>query len=297
MQRVVVSLTTIPSRISYIEKTIDSLFHQSVKIDAIYLTFPKKKLENEIPIHYDLTSLTKLKEKLPLLIVELDYDYGPVCKLIGALLNEKDNETKIITVDDDVIYPKDTVKDLLEQHQEGTATSFGGASLSRLPPFVKVQTTLFGETQSWINRIIEFNEYKENKKTSVDWLLGTAAVLFERSSFGGDAVSVLCRWSHDKFMFRADDVTISAYLSMKGIPRQMIYPKVKPIIKEKDQALPGALSKNLALALKNHVYTYIKLKHKYQAFDHPNDAFLPSLIVSFLLFLLILFFLSYKLFC
>jgi hypothetical protein len=287
-QRVVVSLTTIPSRIQYIQKTIDSLLQQSVAIDEIYVAIPQKKLTPEkSSLNYDLSVL----QKLQVTIVELDYDYGPVCKLIGALIKERNPETKIITVDDDVIYPKDTLKDLLEQHQSGEATSFGGASLSRLPPFIKVQTTLFGETPSCISRIIEFG-----KASEVDWLLGTAAVLFERSSFQDDAIPLLCQWSRDPCMFKADDVTISAYLSMKGVSRRMIYPKVKPVLTQKDQGLPEALSANLVFALKNHVSTYLKLKHKYQAFDKPNDAFLPSLILSFVLFLLLLFFLSYKLF-
>jgi len=287
---VVISLTTIPKRISSLGKTLQSLRNQLRKPDEIYLGLPNQDLHGR-PIVYD-------RKKIPqdIQIISLEKDYGPVCKLLAGLQAEKYSpDTLIVTVDDDVIYPKEFLTDLLESKETG-AVSFGGACCSRLPPFVQVQTTLFGKTPGFVNRLIEFDCFdKARTPRSVDWLLGTAGVRYQRYFFKDDFMELIQQWTSTESMFRADDVMISGYLSMNGIPRHLIYPKME-ILKpqQRDQNLPEALSANLFGALKNHLDTYFTLKHKYHAFDCQADTFCPSILTSWVLVILLFLYLVYK---
>jgi hypothetical protein len=102
--RIVVSLTTIPSRIGGLEPTIKSLLAQSRKPDEIALNLPRKCLKEKCG--YNIPSW--LWENVS--VHQCNRDYGPATKLLPTVEREKDSETRIITVDDDVIYSENTVE-------------------------------------------------------------------------------------------------------------------------------------------------------------------------------------------
>ena len=94
-----VSLSIIPHRIKYLNKTIDSLLKQSKKPDKIFINIPYKYRrfseiieDNQIP---------KFKNSI-IEIIRCD-DYGPGTKLLGSL-NKLKRDSLIILVDDDNIY-------------------------------------------------------------------------------------------------------------------------------------------------------------------------------------------------
>ena len=105
----IISLTTIPSRINYIETTIKSLVEQTLKPEKIILNIPKKynfRFESSI----DNITIKKILNKYidDIIINYIDDDYGPGTKLLGVIkssiisLDLKD--TYIVLVDDDHIY-------------------------------------------------------------------------------------------------------------------------------------------------------------------------------------------------
>tara|TARA_B100000214_G_scaffold140426_1_gene100339 strand:+ start:392 stop:1171 length:780 start_codon:yes stop_codon:yes gene_type:complete len=105
----ILSLTTIPSRINYIEETIKSLIEQTLKPEKIILNIPKKysfRFESSIDEHVIQKSLNKYIDEI--IINYIDEDYGPGTKLLGLIksniikLDLKD--TYIVLVDDDVKY-------------------------------------------------------------------------------------------------------------------------------------------------------------------------------------------------
>ena len=107
--RYIVSLTTIPSRIDNIDKTIESLINQTLKPDKIVLNIPVK-YNLRFTATPDDSAIQKLKNRYSddLIINYVDYDYGPGTKLMGAIKNNiidvySDNEY-IVLVDDDHIY-------------------------------------------------------------------------------------------------------------------------------------------------------------------------------------------------
>ena len=93
-----ISITTIPSRIKSINKTIDSLVNQTLKPDKIFVNIPleykrfKNQIEDdEIPSLPDIVEVTRCE------------DFGPGTKLLGSLNKIKKNSL-LILADDDHIY-------------------------------------------------------------------------------------------------------------------------------------------------------------------------------------------------
>ena len=93
-----VSLSTIPSRINTINKSIDSLMNQSLKPDKIFLNIPTYfKRFKETIIDKDIPKLPDIVE-----ITRCD-DCGPGTKLLGSINKLKENSL-IVLADDDQIY-------------------------------------------------------------------------------------------------------------------------------------------------------------------------------------------------
>ena len=100
--KIIISLTTIPSRIKLIEPVIDSLCKQVVKPNAIYINIPK--IYNRFGKCPEIPTFLKLNGKVH--INYLDIDYGPGTKFIGTILNKNIKENDIVIITDD-----DTIKE------------------------------------------------------------------------------------------------------------------------------------------------------------------------------------------
>lgn len=111
--KVYISLTTIPSRIKGIGKTIDSLINQSVKPTRIFLN---------IPVKYNLRFNNAVKDSdIPKFddsiveVVRCSHDYGPGTKLMGNVdFLKRETDAIVILVDDDFGYDKELVKKSLK---------------------------------------------------------------------------------------------------------------------------------------------------------------------------------------
>lgn len=97
-----VSLTTIPSRLEGLNKTIKSINSQTIKADKILLNIPieYKRFNEKI----DENKLKKIKEN-PNIIINRTIDYGPATKLLGSL-KFLQNYDYVIILDDDHKYNK-----------------------------------------------------------------------------------------------------------------------------------------------------------------------------------------------
>jgi hypothetical protein len=128
--RVVVSLTTIPSRIDKIKKTIDSLILQkNINIDNIFVTIPYRFGRNENE-EYEIPSwLQKYHDnENNVSILRIDRDMGPGTKLYGAAkkyrLQQKD--TIHVILDDDYSYGKNHISNLVKQlRAQGSNSAVG----------------------------------------------------------------------------------------------------------------------------------------------------------------------------
>ena len=109
--KVVVTLTTIPSRIEYLAPTIASLLDQSVRVDEISLNIPRRSRKGHKYI------LPKWFEDVGVLKVHrVPKDLGPGTKILPTLKREQ-KDTIIIAVDDDNIYASTMIQRLVEEFE------------------------------------------------------------------------------------------------------------------------------------------------------------------------------------
>ena len=134
----------------------------------------------------------------------IDDDWGPATKLIGALLLEKDPSTVIITLDDDMVYHRDTVKWLSTHMQPDIALSFGCQMWnSDMSGFVAFTT--------WDP------PYMTTPRVCEGWLTGWAAIAYHVSSFGDDIYTFI--QSLPAGCFNNEEILLSGYIARHGVTR------------------------------------------------------------------------------
>lgn len=105
-------MTTIPERIEdgRIHKTIRSIFAQSHIVDAFYINIPHKTLKNK---SYPEDKIEEIRKMYPSVTINrVETDLGPITKLVPTLKHIKQYDY-IVLVDDDVIYDKDMIMNLV----------------------------------------------------------------------------------------------------------------------------------------------------------------------------------------
>lgn len=206
---VVVSLTTIPSRIHNIFPCINSVLMQTRPPDRIYITIPRiSKRENQ---KYNIPDLLKKDKRITLNLCK--EDLGPILKLSQTLKNEINPDTLIITVDDDTVYPRHMIQTLLRFHDKFPTAALGFRGW-RLPASGK-----------FLDRTILYpNSIK--KPYRVDVLSGVSGVLYLRRQFKDDFFSPK---GLPESAFFVDDICISGYLKINGVEKYLIpYPMREP---------------------------------------------------------------------
>ncbi len=131
-KRIIVSLSTMPDRIGRLQPTLNSLLNQTRPPDEIVLAVPKFSLRQqrayEIP-HW-LYQTPKLR------ILRCEKDWGPATKFIVVVQDELAagrSDTLVMVVDDDRIYPRDSIELYLHYHQQlpDAALCFRGGPMPR----------------------------------------------------------------------------------------------------------------------------------------------------------------------
>ena len=110
-ERIIVSLTSFPARINTVGYAIKSLFNQTVKPDRIILWLAETQFQDvELP-----NLLKELCEKG--LEIRFCKDLRSHKKYYFALQEQQANEL-VITYDDDLIYPEDSIERLYKKHKK-----------------------------------------------------------------------------------------------------------------------------------------------------------------------------------
>lgn len=212
--KVVVSMTTIPSRIEFIYKTVKNIMKQTQYIDKIYVNIPHvslKGVEYEIPDK--LYNLAK-HSKGQLILNRKCNDIGPGTKLYPTLKRERNPNTFIITIDDDEVYDKHMIEHLVKAYMKNPYTAFGYEGWN------------IGKN----GRMKDLGSIKAGE--DIDILEGFAGVLYCRKFFMKISKG---KWVDqiDKFVrmrkgvkecIFVDDVYISAWLAMNNITRTLLDP-------------------------------------------------------------------------
>jgi phosphorylcholine metabolism protein LicD len=201
-RRIVVSMSSMPSRLAHAFPTINSLLLQSVPPDVIYLNLPMHSLREGRS--YDVP--TALNQDSRVIINRCAIDSGPITKLIPTLHEETDPDTLIITVDDDTVYHPHMIRALISYHglHPRSALGFRGWKVPKSGLYRDSRTIYARDTKVPL---------------SVDILTGVSGVMYERWHFEAD---FLDREALPPESFFVDDICISGYLAQRRVPRLII---------------------------------------------------------------------------
>jgi hypothetical protein len=201
MEKIIISLTTIPSRLNYhdpnggLQPVINRLLTLSYANYEIHLNIPYivKKTNEEYTIPSWLTEITDSKLK----IFRTD-DYGSMTKILPTILRTDENDdTIIIIVDDDLSYEDGFIEYHLEKRKQYPNAVIGFAGMSALNGTCHFCTTV---TQDVRVKIIE----------------GYKTASYKRSFFKSDFFTEFVgeSWS--------DDIILSAYMGKHNIEKWVV---------------------------------------------------------------------------
>lgn len=219
--RCVASITTMPDKIHKLTRTLQSLNQQTHKLDAIYLSLPEQSRRLGIPYPDVPSEITRLCT-----VVKCD-DFGPITKILGGLLKESDQETVIITFDDDMIYPATTVETLMKHHNQYPDSAIGSSGM--LLKYSCPMCAITPNEDNFFYRIPKFSVPQEGRR--VDSIYGYPGALYVRKFFPPKErleQDFLNYALINNDMLMNDDIVISGYLSIHDIERR-IFPNM-PIV-------------------------------------------------------------------
>jgi len=202
--KIIFSLTTTPYRLKHISNTLDSLVNQTVKPNYILLNIPHKF--NRTDEYYKIPQFLNYYDNL--IINRIEKDYGPITKLLGAVKYiPKDEDTWIIICDDDILYLQETLEYYVKyiQKKHDCAYSISGFNMLLSKDFLK-------------NKIKVGLEYPKRDFSKINVLEGFASFAVHRSFFDDDFIPYVEFCIQNKDCKMSDDIIISNYLGMKGIP-------------------------------------------------------------------------------
>ena len=204
-RRVIASLSTVPDRINNLGPTIRSLLEQTRPPDEIVLAIPEFSVREQRSY-----VVPKYISRLPRVrILHCPEDWGPATKFIGAIRDElaagREN-TLIMVVDDDRLYPRDALETYLYYSEQlpNAALCFRGAAMP--------------STLDWDDaRMIYAKDVREPRPVAV--ITGCGSYLVQPRFFDQSL------WDYSKapsVAFYIDDIWISAWLSRRGVKRYVI---------------------------------------------------------------------------
>ena len=251
--RYVISLTTTPKRIAHIRPVLESLCAQTKKPDAIYLAAPAEGLLRTGE-KYDIPGW--LKDMPQVTLVQDVQDYGPATKLMGALFSETNPSTRILYVDDDMLYHPELLSSLSTCTDATAALGFRGLGVtpdnrSLAPFFVLSKAAAELKIHSMAVPVLE----------------GYAGVLVNRGMFDVLELASIIKHPSAPKEFLNDDIVVSAYLASRKIPRVCVFDASGNTTAVTGQlTLPGAVS-TLQEGYIEHTYFMTLTEHvKHHAF-------------------------------
>src|SRR5437868_10900299 len=203
--RVIVSLSTVPDRINNLRPTIRSLLKKTWPPDEIVLAIPEFSVREQRPY-----VVPKYISQLPRVrVLRCREDYGPATNFIAAIQDELAagrQNTLIMVVDDDRLYPRDALETYL--HYSGqlpnAALCFRGAAMP--------------STLNWDDaKMIRASELREPRPVAV--ITGCGSYLIQPRFFDESL------WDYSvapQVAFVIDDIWISGWLSRRGVKRYVV---------------------------------------------------------------------------
>jgi hypothetical protein len=140
---VVVSMTTTPPRIADIEPALRSVLRQTAPPTRLHLYLPRScaRFAGPYVIPPWLARLAATNEVLE--ITPVSEDYGPATKLLPSLTRYNHPETRLVTVDDDVVLEEHTLEELVAASIDQPRSVLGMMGVTEEGEFAHAE---------WVNR-------------------------------------------------------------------------------------------------------------------------------------------------
>jgi len=203
--RIVASLTTLPGRVWGLGVMVDSVLRQTRRPDRFVLQLPEicRRTGESYPVVGGFPDGLEVRR--------CGCDWGPATKLVGALEDEHEPGTAIVTLDDDVEYAPCLLADLERWAEELPKSVVGMVGGSMFGGYSKLT---HGE--------------EIDVPQAVGGLGGYRGVLYRRWMFDLEQVRAELSelWAEGPFL--ADDTYFTSWLERHGIPRRVVPPSWKP---------------------------------------------------------------------
>lgn len=193
--RIVVSLTTSPDRIDKIKPVLDSIMNQNIVPNKIYLNLPH--IFKRTGKQFD--KIPEFITSNPLIFINKCEDIGPATKIIPTLVYEKDPETIIISIDDDILYDKNVINTFIHYSLQYPKSCITGTS------FIEDEYNVLYKKIPFFSRIY-YSQFLE----------GYSGVLYKVRFFSNFALDYITE--SPKYCFLADDLMLSNHLLKNKIP-------------------------------------------------------------------------------
>lgn len=194
----IVSLTSFPARINEIWITIETILRQSFKPDQIILWLGKDQFPNQLLPE----TLENLKNRG--LSVEFVEDLRSHTKYYYTL--QRFPNVNVITLDDDLYYPIDTLERLVKIHTNNPKL----ICANRVHKFCFNRNNQIEPYRKW------FHNFKGNPKVSSEFLLtGVSGVLYPPNALHKD---VFKKETFKQLCFFADDVWLTIHALRNNTP-------------------------------------------------------------------------------
>lgn len=108
----IIAISTTPDRIKKIKPVINSILDQTIGVNSIFLIIPQKDIDN----NYKLPD--NLKHSVVLFPSGKNYGEGCCNSIIPMLLHEKECDSIIISLLDNIVYGKDFIETILTKLDE-----------------------------------------------------------------------------------------------------------------------------------------------------------------------------------
>ncbi len=204
-EQIIVTFSTTPHRIEKMQKTVDSILAQNAPIKSFYLAVPyvfkRENIEYQIP--------EWLQQHRQINIIRTD-DYGPATKLLGVLKEiALPANSIIITLDDDIKYPPNTVLHLAYTAMQNPDSAIG---ISGARPDYD-GTGIIRKLSA--NGLIR----EPTANAQVEILQGYAGIAYRKKFFDATIFDIN---SMPQECINSDDIVISFYLAKHNIPRRVL---------------------------------------------------------------------------
>lgn len=241
----IVSLTTLPHRLKHTLLSINSLLTQTLRPKKIILWIPIS--ENQAI--YKLSKKEKdLFEKFKQAGLEVmqTKDIGPLTKFLPTF--EEYPDAIIVTSDDDIIYPKNWLKDLYSSYLK-SPKNIHCYRAHKMNYNLKEELL---EYSSW-----EFESNGNKGPCLTLFPTGVYGVLYPPGSLSNE---ILNRKLYKKLSYKADDVWLKAMSLLKSTPCEKVFANT-PKFFEINFFNKGALNKTNVHKSQNDIYIQKVWKH------------------------------------